>query len=294
MSPNKVNTILVLCITFLSSVAALSGMLSSGKADIQQIESVRGRMIDLYGEGVYRHMSADVAIQGIAQDYVTFFVGLPLLLLGLYRYQRKSKKGAFLLAGSSGYFFVTYLFYTSMGMYNELFLVYAVLLGLSFFTLLNTLVSFDLPRIADDFKRGRTRQTTSIFLMVNSILIGLMWLGVVVPPLLDGTLYPEGLEHYTTLIVQGLDLGLLLPLSFVSGRLLLQKRRLGYLAGTTYIVFLAILMTALTAKVLAMMMNNVDVMPAIFIIPTINILSVVLAVALVSGYSDKKHHTLGG
>jgi len=287
MSPNKVNTILVLCITFLSSVAALYGMLSSGEADIQQIKSVRGQVVDLYGEGVYRHMSADVAIQGIAQDYVTFFVGVPLLLFGFYWYRKRSKRGAFLLAGSSGYFFVTYLFYTSMGMYNELFLVYVALLGLSFFTLLNTLLSFDLPRLAKGFEREAARRAVGIFLIVNSILIGLMWLGVVVPPLLDGTLYPEGVEHYTTLIVQGLDLGLLLPLSFVSGRLLLLKRPLGYLAGSTYIVFLAILMTALTAKVLAMMSSNVDVMPAIFIIPTINTIAVLLAIAMIRGYAEE-------
>jgi len=68
-----------------------------------------------------------------------------------------------------------------MGMYNELFLVYVALLGLSFFTLLNTLLSFDLPRIADDFKRVGTRQAAGIFLMVNSILIGRMrfgWFGI--------------------------------------------------------------------------------------------------------------------
>jgi len=262
-------------------------MLSSGEADIQQIKSVRGQVVDLYGEGVYRHMSADVAIQGIAQDYVTFFVGVPLLLFGFYWYRKRSKRGAFLLAGSSGYFFVTYLFYTSMGMYNELFLVYVALLGLSFFTLLNTLLSFDLPRLAKGFEREAARRAVGIFLIVNSILIGLMWLGVVVPPLLDGTLYPEGVEHYTTLIVQGLDLGLLLPLSFVSGRLLLLKRPLGYLAGSTYIVFLAILMTALTAKVLAMMSSNVDVMPAIFIIPTINTIAVLLAIAMIRGYAEE-------
>lgn len=221
-------------------------------------------------------MSADVAIQGIAQDYVTLFVAVPLLFIGLFKFRKGSKKGTFLLAGTLGYFLVTYLFYLAMGAYNELFLIYVILLGLSFFGLLTTLFSFNFQDIDSGFSNNSVTKMLGIFLVVNSILIGTMWLGIVVPPLIDGTIYPNNLEHYTTLIVQGFDLGLLLPLCFVSGLFLLQKRKIGYLAGVTYVVFLAILMTALTAKVLAMMMHGVNVIPVIFIIPTINILTILI------------------
>lgn len=37
-------------------------------------------------------------------------------------------------------------------------------------------------------------------------MIGSLWLGVVVPPLVDGSIYPKELQHYTTLVVQGFDL----------------------------------------------------------------------------------------
>lgn len=117
--------------------------------------------------------------------------------------------------------------------------------------------------------------------MVNSILIGLLWLSVVVPPLVDGTIYPDGLEHYTTLIVQGFDLGLLLPIGFISGYMLTLKNPEGFVYATVYIVFLSILMSALTAKLIAMSLNDVNVIPAIFIIPVINGAAIVGAMLMI-------------
>ena len=99
-----------------------------------------------------------------------------------------------------------------------------------------------------------------------------------VPPLLNGSIYPAGLQHYTTLIVQGLDLGLMLPLGFVSGCLLYKKQALGYLGGITYIVFLAILMSALSAKIVAMAMAGVNVFPAVVLIPAFNALAILLSI----------------
>ena len=278
MKPKQANTIsiLVIGIAIFSIIATLFGILSSGEIDVSQFTSIHGNEVRIYGKGLYKYMSADVAIQGIAQDYITLFVAIPLLFIGLFKFRKGSKKGAFLLAGTLGYFFVTYLFYIAMGAYNELFLIYATLLAFSFFALVTILFSFNLQDIDRDFKNNSAPKKVGIFLIANSILIGILWLNIVIPPLMDGTIYPKILEHYTTLIVQGFDLGLLLPLSFVLGLFLLQKRKIGYLAGVTYLIFLAILMTALTAKILAMMMHGVNVIPAIFIIPTINIITIVL------------------
>jgi hypothetical protein len=46
--------------------------------------SIRGENITIYGKGIYQHMAADVAIQGIAQDYVTLFMGVPHPIFSLY------------------------------------------------------------------------------------------------------------------------------------------------------------------------------------------------------------------
>lgn len=277
MKKEKQITILIGFIVILSGFASLSGIFSSGGPGSFEYESIRGETVQIYGEGLYRHMSADVAPQGIAQDYVTFFLAIPLLLLSLFFARNGSLKGRFILAGTLGYFLVTYLFYLVMGMYNELFLIYTALLGTTFFAFILTLFSFDVKRLPTVFNESTPVKTTGYFLILNAIMIALLWLGIVVPPIIDGTIIPTETEHYTTLIVQGLDLGLLLPLAIVSGILFLQRRPMGFLATPIYLVFLSILMLALVSKIIAMGLLGQNIIPVVFIIPAIALISITLA-----------------
>lgn len=280
MNGNKSIAVLVLFIVLISVMTTSIGIFSKGGEGNYNYRSIRGQEVTIYGNGLYRHMSADVAIQGIAQDVVTLLIGNPLLLISLFWASRGSVKGRFLLAGTLGYFFVTYLLYIAMAMYNKMFLAYSALLALSFFGLVTTLLSFDANQLPNLFKERTPVRFVGGFLIFNVCAIALLWLSIVVPPLTDGTIYPVALEHYTTLIVQGFDLGLFLPMALVSAILFLKKRPLGYLFTTTYMVFLSILMTALTAKIIAMALAGVNVIPVIFIIPTFNILSIVCAFLL--------------
>lgn len=279
--------ILVSVIAIAAIFAGMKGILSP-LPQTYQFQSIHEQPVDLYGTGIYKHMSSDVAVQGIAQDYVTVFIAVPLLLISLYYSLRNSLRGRFVLAGALLYFLVTYLFYLCMAMYNELFLVYALLLGCSFFGLLLTLLNFDLSNLTENFRSDKAASFAGNFLIVNAILIALLWLKVVVPPLLDGTIYPPQLEQYTTLIVQGLDLGLMLPLGLVSGILLIKKTNWGFLSGITYIIFLALLMTALTAKIIAMAGTGQNVIPVIIIIPLINLTAVISSILLIKGINSSK------
>ena len=111
--------------------------------------------------------------------------------------------------------------------------------------------------------------------MFNALDIAMLWLGIVVPPLIDGTLIPVETEHYTTLVVQGLDLAILLPSAFVLGWLFWKKQRTGYLLAPVYYVFLSILMTALVAKIIAMGLQGYNIIPVIFIIPIFLLITLV-------------------
>ena len=280
MRQKNIISVLVLLVVIISAITTLFGVFSDNGTGIYEYESIRGQVVNIYGKGIYEHMSADVAIQGIAQDFITLFIGIPLLLISLFGFRKGSLRSHFILTGILGYFFVTYLFYTAMGMYNFLFLCYVALLAMSFFALLTSLLSFNLSTMTKGFSEKTPNKFIGIFLLINCCIIAFLWLSVIIPPLIDGSIYPAALEHYTTLIVQGLDLGLLLPLGFISGLLILKKKPLGYLAATVYIIFLSILMTALTAKIIGMALNNVNVIPAIFIIPVINLTAIYCVIIL--------------
>jgi hypothetical protein len=227
-------------------------------------------------------MPEDVAVQGIAQDYVTLFVGIPLLIIGMYFSSKGSFKGRFILTGTVGYFFVTYLFYMLMAMYNEYFLIFVSLAGLSFYAFIIMLLSFELNNIRCLFKSATPVKLPGIFLVINGFNIAFLWLSIVVPPLLDGTIYPSGLGYFTTLVVQGLDLSLLLPMSIIIGVLLIKKNSYGYLFGPIYLVFLSILMAALVAKIIAIGLTGGTIFPAVIIIPLTMIIAVYSAYSLIN------------
>lgn len=156
----------------------------------------------------------------------------------------------------------------------------------SFYSFILVILSFDRNALPGAFKQSTPVKITGGFLIFSSITIALLWLSIVVPPLLNGTIIPLQAEHYTTLIVQGLDLGILLPASFISGFLLFRKKTLGYLLAPAYFVFLSLLMTALTSKITAMKMLGYHVIPAIFIIPAFNIITVICTIIILRSIKE--------
>lgn len=282
----KVISVLVIVVAIVAIIAASSGIFSHGGNGPYEYQSIRGRTVTIHGDGLYRHMSSDVAIQGIAQDYVTLFIAVPLLLTTLIFSMKRSLRARFLLAGILNYFLVTYLFYLEIAMYNEMFLAYVILTGTSFFAFFILLLTFDIQKIPVLFNANIPVKFIGGFLISNSIIIAMLWLSVVLPPLIDGSVIPDAVQHYTTLTVQGLDLAIFLPISFVSGFLLIKKKTFGYLMSTVTLVFLPLLMTALTAKIIAMALTGVNVIPAVFIIPSILIISIICSLLMLRNINE--------
>jgi hypothetical protein len=281
MKNSKTITILVFLTILLAAVAAAAGIFTHQGSGQYEFKTIHDQIVTIYGKGLYQHMSADVAIQGIAQDYITLFLSIPLLLLSLFWARKGSLKGRFILAGTIGYIFLTYLFYMNMAMFNQLFLVYVSLTGLTFFALVLTLLSININQLPQVFSKPFPVKFIGGFLIFNASIIALLWLSVVVPPLIDKTIVPLSVQHYTTLTVQAFDLSLFLPISFVSGLLLIKKHKFGFLMAPVYLVFLSLLMTALIAKIVAMALAGVNVVPAIVIIPCIALVSVGCAFILI-------------
>ena len=275
-------TLMTLSIAVLSTIAACAGIFSRGGPGPTEHVSVHGQKVVLHGEGVYRHMSADVAIQGIAQDWITLGAGVPLLLFSLFLFRKNSRRGAILLAGSAFYFFVTYLFYLAMAMFNPLYLMYVALLSLSFFTVALTAITLMKHEWTGLFPEKLARRA-GLFMMINAGMVAMLWLGVILPPLLDGSIYPQEVQHYTTLIVQGFDLGLLLPLGALSGWLAFRGKPVGYLLTSVYLVFLCVLMLALIAKIAFMGHAGANIFPVVFIMPTIFMISLIFSALLLRG-----------
>lgn len=265
---------LVLVVVLTSLLATISAIFSHEGPGPYTYKSIRGQEVKIYGQGLYKDMSAEVAPQGLAQDHITLLIAVPLIVFSFLKARKGSLKARYLLTGTFGYFLVTYLFYLVMAMYNAMYPAYVILLSASFFGFYLSMQSFKLSSLPGSFRTGTPLKLAGGFLIFSSTSIALLWLSIIIPPLLNGSIVPKQVEHYTTLIVQGLDLGVLLPAGFISGMLLIRKEQQGYLLAPVYLVFLSLLMTALTAKVLAMNYLGYNVIPVIFIIPVFNLIAI--------------------
>ncbi|WP_244440872.1 hypothetical protein [Neobacillus jeddahensis] len=254
--------ILVFIIAVLSLVVTLYAIFSNQGAGEYKYKSIFGETVSIYGKGLYQHDSVTMATQALAQDYVTLVLGIPLLLVSLNIARKGLLKGKLLLTGTLGYFLYTYTSYSFLAMYNSMFLIYILLMSASFFAFTLMMISFDIPSLPQYFKKRFPAKFIGVFLLTVSCLFTLMWLGKIIVPLLHHS-QPDGLEHYTTLTIQALDLGIVVPVSFLSGFLLIKRKPFGYLLATVITMKEVTLLTALTAMIFLQIKAGIHISPAV-------------------------------
>lgn len=278
MLPARRLTYLIVPLAILAVCAAAAPFVFTSGPGPERHTSIRGVEVVTHGAGPYRHMPAEVAVQGLAQDAITLAAGVPFLLITLAWARRGARAGHLALTGAVAYLFVQYVMYLAMATYNELFLLWVALVLLSSQALFRLLLAVPPAAFAREATSTAQRRYVGGFLIVNGALITLLWLQVIVPPLLDGTIYPAGLAHFTTMIVQGFDLALFLPPSLLAGFAYLRQRPLGDLLAPVYAVFVALQMLALLAKIIWMSAVGVSAGPALVMIPLLLLGAVAAAV----------------
>ena len=286
MKNKKAIHLLVYLITILSIGAASYAIFSNQGAGVYEYRSIFGETVSIYGRGLYKHDSVSMAAQAIAQDYVTLFLGVPLLILSLYLSRKGCLKGQLLLTGTLGYFLYTYASYSFLSMYNSLFLVYVILMSASFFAFTLAMMSFEVSKLNLFFKEKLPVKLIGGFLLFASFTFGMMWLGKIIKPLINHT-PPEGIEHYTTLVIQALDLGFVVPIGFIAGILLIKRRPFGFLLGPMIIIKDITLLTALTAMVLLQLQAGVEVQPIVVaLVIGLNIIVIYLMVLILKNVKE--------
>lgn len=231
----KTITFLTVLILILALAATLTGLLTRGGPGLREIEGFRGEPVTLWGRGLYQEDSLSVAAQGLAQDAVTLGAGIPLLALSLVLYRKGSLRGALLLAGTLGYFLYTYVSYVFLWMYNPLFFLYVALMSLSFFAFLLVMGDISPGRVARRADPRMPVKRLGGFLIFFGAAVGLLWTGKILASLMGGV-PPQGLDHYTTLVIQGLDLGFVVPAACLGGVLLIRRKPWGYLLSAVMLV----------------------------------------------------------
>lgn len=263
MNTKKTLTILSILIAIGAAVAAGAGVLWQGQGDPIPYTNVRGDPVLLHGRGLYRYDGVSGAAQLIGGDKVTLLVGIPLLLISLLLAARgagpNSLRGQLLLSGTLGYFLYTYTSIAFLAALNPLFLLYVALFSLSLFAFVLSLISIDLKELPARFTRPLPHGVISGFLFFVGTILTFLWIGTLILPYIRTGQTPNDMEHYTTLVIQALDLGLIVPTTILTGVLLLRRHALGYLLASVVLVKAFTMSAALISMMIGQMSAGVEV-----------------------------------
>ena len=258
MKPNTIVIRLALIIIPLALLAAGAGVFWQGTGESYPFKTLRGETVMIRGHGLYRYDTVLSSSQEVGQDVVTLLIGIPLLITGVVLSRKGTLRGQLLLTGAFGYFLYTYGAMSFLTAFNPLFLVYVALFSLSLFGFILAMMKLDVGEVTRHISDGFPRRAISIYFIVIAVFLSLAWLGIVTLPSLTWT-PPYGLESAITLVIQAIDLGVIVPVSFITAVLLSRKSGWGYVLSTVLLIKVIMMGAALIAMIIGQLVAGLEI-----------------------------------
>ncbi|MBN2004656.1 MAG: hypothetical protein JXA21_14970 [Anaerolineae bacterium] len=226
-------------------VASLAAIIADDGGVPYHFTSPRGERVEIYGgAGPYRYDNTYKAIAFRSFDWTNLAVVLPLFGLGLASYRRGRLRGQLLLAALFTYLAYIYLIGVMGNAFNTLFLVWTALFSIGLFGLCRTLAELDFPALPVKLAARFPRKSVAIYIVSVGLILLVQYLAEVIVSYTTGN-PPASLDHYTTLELASLELGIMIPLHIIGGLTLWKGKTWGYLtttllAFTSFMVFVAL------------------------------------------------------
>lgn len=266
---------LIPLILILTLVAALAGLWPAEGAPYP-LTTFRGEEVTINASGLYYWDTVSMVAQMQANDLVTLILGLPLLAISFWLTLHGSLRGRLLLAGTLGFILYTYITMAFGAQYNALFLVYVALFSLSLFAFVLLMMSFDIEELPAHFSENLPRGWIAGLLFFAAAFLSLAWLGRIAATFTPGAV--PALENTTSMFIQAMDLGIIVPVCVFSGVLLLRRRPWGYLLASVGLMKFLTMGTAVSLMALNMARVGVSVsIVEVVIFPSIALANLVMA-----------------
>ncbi|MGD1994533.1 MAG: hypothetical protein PVI59_15165 [Anaerolineae bacterium] len=277
---------LVPLIFVLALVAALAG-LWPGEGTPYTLTNFRGEEVTINARGLYYWDTVSSAAQMQANDLVMAVLSLPLLAISFWLTLRGSLRGRLLLTGTLGFVLYTYVTMCFGAAYNPLFLVYVALFSLSLFAFVLSMMSFDLGTLPAHFSDRLPRGWIAGLLFFAGGFLLLAWLGRIAPTLLQDQ--TPALENATSMFIQAMDLGLIVPLCLLSGVLLLRRSPWGYLLASIGMMKFLTLGIAVSLMGLNLARVGVPISPVeLVVFPTIALVNLLMVIVLLRNINEER------
>ena len=191
----------------------------------------------IFLERTYSRETKAWAVQAIGLDYANLIVVI-LLLVSTYYVSKNSLRAYLVWLGAYIYIIYAFAIYAFAVHFNFLFLIYIIILGVSFYTLVGGLRAVDTKNLSASFLLNTKSKIVSALLMIIGILFGLLWLSEIVPSLLSNEIPPSLVETGLWVNpVHVLDLAFILPGMIITSVLLGRRNMLGFLLAVPLMVF---------------------------------------------------------
>jgi hypothetical protein len=250
-------------IAILAGVAAAMGVFARGDGAFVSVTSVHGESYDMATTGVYANNALALVAEGVGWDVFTLFVAVPALVVSAAFTARGSFRGLLVTSGLFGYFMYLHLEYAVTWAFGPLFPLFVAILAATVVGLVGAAVL-----LADAGVTGRfgtaypRRQWAGVSLTMSVLLVGL-WAARIAEGLVAS---PPTLHGETTMTVQALDLGLVVPVSVVIAVATLRRHPAGMAAGAAFAVTFVMMSAAIaTMMVSSWIVTGVSALPPIVV-----------------------------
>lgn len=215
--------LLIILILPLGLLAALAGLFWTGAPPLAlEVTSVRGEVVTLYGQGVYRY-NALMPGAGFGPQDAVLIVALMLLGWGAWLWLRWRDRALIILSGTLGYLWYVYASMALGAALDWLFPAYVALFSASTFAL--WLAGREgASRIAPAMM---PRRGLAVFLAIAGLATLAIWAPSIVMDLAAGHTPPR-LGTQTTKVTHALDLALIVPLCGIAALKVWRAQAVGY------------------------------------------------------------------
>ncbi|MHB9002627.1 MAG: hypothetical protein ACYC6C_00995 [Coriobacteriia bacterium] len=255
---------LLLIITLLAAAASAAGVFLRGDGAISSAVSIRGEEYAYVTDGIYAFNAERIVAEGVGWDAVTLFAVVPALLLCVVPVARGSLVGRLAAVGLLGYVVYQYLMYAVFWALGPLFPLFVLLYPLAGAAIVWIVSGLDIGGLPAQFTERFPRRGMAVFSMLMGLALILMWSSRIAIGL-SGDMAGAMMFGMPTLSVQALDLGVIVPLAFLTGVTALRRHVWSYLLVPVFAVKGVTMSAAVFAMVISawMVEGALDVGPAV-------------------------------
>ena len=261
---------LAAAVALLAGVAAGFGVFARGDGSYETVTSVRGVTYEIATTGVYAFNAQRLVAEGVGWDVFGLVIAVPVMVLVAAAVARGSFRGRLFALGMFAYFLYQYLEYAMTWAFGPLFPIFIVAFAGSLAGLVWVGASCLQEATADHFAEGFPGRAFAVVSLSLSALLVVMWTQRIATGL-AGDLEGAGLYGETTMVVQALDLGLVVPTGLFIAVAVWRHTVLGRVLASAFVV----MSIAMAAAIVAMLLSA-GVVSGPFELPPIGIFAIYL------------------